>query len=73
MSKEHAAPLVPQAIGSISAAAAPACSAIWQRAIAIVLAGSALAAICARVSIPLYFTPVPLSLTPFAVCSSACC
>jgi len=34
---------------------------------AIVLAGSALAAICARVSIPLYFTPVPLSLAPFAV------
>jgi len=68
MSKEHAAPLVPQAIGSdLLAAAAPARSAIWLRAIAIVLAGSALAAICARVSIPLYFTPVPLSLAPFAV------
>jgi biotin transport system substrate-specific component len=33
----------------------------------IVLAGSALAALCAHVSIPLYFTPVPLALAPFAV------
>ncbi len=31
------------------------------------LAGSALAALCAHVSIPLYFTPVPLTLAPFAV------
>jgi len=33
----------------------------------IVLAGSYLAAICAHISLPLGFTPVPLSLQPFAV------
>jgi biotin transport system substrate-specific component len=32
-----------------------------------VLAGSAFAAVCAHVSLPLFFTPVPLSLAPFAV------
>src|SRR5579863_5713761 len=33
----------------------------------IVLGGSVLVALCAHVSVPLYFTPVPLSLAPFAV------
>jgi biotin transport system substrate-specific component len=33
----------------------------------IVLAGSALVALCAHVSIPLWFTPVPVTLQPFAV------
>jgi biotin transport system substrate-specific component len=33
----------------------------------IVLAGTLFVAICARVSIPLGFTPVPLSMQPFAV------
>lgn len=33
----------------------------------IVVAGSVLVALCAHVTIPLYFTPVPLSLAPFAV------
>jgi biotin transport system substrate-specific component len=37
------------------------------RGAAIVLAGSAFAAVCAHVSLPLFFTPVPLSLAPFAV------
>jgi biotin transport system substrate-specific component len=32
-----------------------------------VLAGSAFAALCAHVSLPLFFTPVPLSLAPLAV------
>jgi biotin transport system substrate-specific component len=31
------------------------------------LAGSALVAVCAHVSIPLWFTPVPVTLQPFAV------
>jgi biotin transport system substrate-specific component len=39
----------------------------WVRNIGIVLAGSALVAICAHISLPLYFTPVPLSLQTFAV------
>jgi biotin transport system substrate-specific component len=42
----------------------------WLRAsrtVGIVLAGSALAGVCARLALPLHFTPVPLSLAPFAV------
>lgn len=37
------------------------------RPVGIVLGGTILAALCAHVSIPLLFTPVPLSLQPFAV------
>jgi biotin transport system substrate-specific component len=37
------------------------------RGVGIVLAGSVLIAICAHVSIPLWFTPVPVTLQPFAV------
>jgi biotin transport system substrate-specific component len=37
------------------------------RPVAVPLAASALVALCAHVSIPLLFTPVPLSLAPFAV------
>jgi biotin transport system substrate-specific component len=33
----------------------------------IVLAGSALVAVCAHIALPLYFTPVPLTLQTFAV------
>lgn len=41
--------------------------AVWLRNTSIVLAGSALAAVCAHIALPLYFTPVPLTLAPFAV------
>jgi biotin transport system substrate-specific component len=37
------------------------------RGIGIVLCGSAFVALCARVALPLFFTPVPLSLVTFAV------
>lgn len=37
------------------------------RTAGIFLAGTLFAAVCAHVSIPLWFTPVPLSLQPFAV------
>ena len=37
------------------------------RAGGVVLAGSTVVAICAHVSIPLWFTPVPVTLQPFAV------
>ncbi len=37
------------------------------RSAGVVLAGSALIAVCAHVSIPLWFTPVPVTLQPFAV------
>jgi biotin transport system substrate-specific component len=39
----------------------------WPRAAGSVLLGSAFVAACAHVSLPLYFTPVPLTLQPFAV------
>lgn len=42
-------------------------TASWLRTGGIVLAGSALVAVCAHLALPLYFTPVPLSLAPFAV------
>jgi biotin transport system substrate-specific component len=37
------------------------------RGAGLVLAGSALVAVCAHVAIPLWFTPVPITLQPFAV------
>jgi biotin transport system substrate-specific component len=54
--------------GLVGAAAAG--QSAWLRAsrtVGIVLAGSALAAVCAHAALPLFFTPVPLSLAPFAV------
>lgn len=39
----------------------------WLRRAGIVVGGSVLLALCAHVSVPLWFTPVPLSLQPFAV------
>ncbi|MGO9338521.1 MAG: biotin transporter BioY [Terracidiphilus sp.] len=39
----------------------------WLLPAGIVAAGSTLVAVCAHVAVPLYFTPVPLSLAPFAV------
>ena len=45
--------------------AAPA--AAWLRAAGIILAASAFVAVCAHIALPLYFTPVPLTLQPFAV------
>ena len=39
----------------------------WLRAVVIVLAASAFVAACAQIALPLYFTPVPLTLQPFAV------
>ncbi len=50
------------------AATAPASAAQrWLRSAGIVLAGSVFVAACAHISIPLFFTPVPLSMQPFAV------
>lgn len=56
MSKELSLPL------AVSARPIP-----WLRATGIVFLGSAFTAVCAHVSVPLFFTPVPLSLAPFAV------
>ncbi len=59
MNTENSAQLIPAASTS---AVAP-----WLRQIALVLAGSAFVAACAHISLPLYFTPVPLTVQPFAV------
>jgi biotin transport system substrate-specific component len=40
---------------------------VWLKSVGVGLAGSALVAACAHITLPLYFTPVPLSLAPFAV------
>jgi biotin transport system substrate-specific component len=39
----------------------------WLRATGVALASSALVALCAHIAVPLYFTPVPLSMATFAV------
>lgn len=51
----------------LQASGMPARTASWLRPVGIVLAGSAFAAACAHVALPLAFTPVPLTLQPFAV------
>jgi biotin transport system substrate-specific component len=60
VSKELSAPL-----NSIALAGAR--TPAWLRNTGIVLAGSAFMVACAHISIPLYFTPVPLTVQPFAV------
>ena len=52
---------------TVSANAAGISAAEGLRPAGIVLAGSLLVALCARVALPLPFTPVPLTLQPFAV------
>ena len=39
----------------------------WLRTAGIVVLGSAFVAVCAHIALPLYFTPVPLTLQPFAI------
>lgn len=51
----------------IASEAANAAVASGLRSAGVVLAGSALVAVCSHISIPLWFTPVPLTLQPFAV------
>lgn len=40
---------------------------VWLRRAGIVIGGSALVAICSHIAVPLFYTPVPLTLQPFAV------
>jgi len=51
----------------VSSAADPARSLAWLRVTGVVLVASAFVALCAHVALPLDFTPVPLTLQPFAV------
>ena len=60
MSKELPLPLTPAAFPAMRAGSG-------LRSIATILAGSALVAACAHMALPLFFTPVPLSMAPFAV------
>ena len=60
MSKELSVPLTTTSVS----AAKPA---TWMRTTGIVLVGSLFIAVCAHIALPLYFTPVPLTLQPFAV------
>lgn len=39
----------------------------WLRSAGIILAGSAFVGVCSHIALPLWFTPVPLTLQPFAV------
>jgi biotin transport system substrate-specific component len=70
VSKELSADLRPLSLGTKLSGVPSTRQPAWLRAIGnvgIILAGSALAGVCAHVALPLYFTPVPLSLAPFAV------
>jgi biotin transport system substrate-specific component len=60
LSKQLSVPIISEAFPDAKASA-------WPRAMGIVLVGSAFVAVCAHISLPLYFTPVPLSVAPFAV------
>jgi len=62
VNKALSATLAPGA-GRAKAPAPP----LYLRAAAVVLGGSALAALCAHIAVPLFFTPVPLTVQPFAV------
>jgi biotin transport system substrate-specific component len=59
VTKEISVPLSPAAAQDVTGR--------WLRSAGIVLAGSAFVAVCAHISLPLFFTPVPLTLQPFAV------
>jgi biotin transport system substrate-specific component len=67
VSKELSAQLKPLRHATAFKAAAATGSSAWLRACGIAVLGSALVAACAHVALPLYFTPVPLSMAPFAV------
>jgi biotin transport system substrate-specific component len=58
LSNELSAPITTGAAGR---------SAAWVRSVGIVVASSLFLAICSHIALPLYFTPVPLTLQTFAV------
>jgi len=64
VSKPISATFVP---GSTLGTAFQTRTSLWLRSAGLVLAASALVGVCAHLALPLYFTPVPLSLAPFAV------
>jgi len=67
VSKEFSVPLPRTTVTSFAPSRTSARTPAWLRSTSIVLAGSALVAVCAHLAVPLFFTPVPLSMAPFAV------
>lgn len=69
MQREISSPLVPSAGRSLASPWMRAGGRLQAglRAAGTIVAGSLLLAVCAHVSVPLWFTPVPLSLQPFGV------
>jgi biotin transport system substrate-specific component len=63
VNKDVANPLHPAALAAEPSSSTSA----GLRFAGIILAGSAFVAVCAHIALPLYFTPVPLSMAPFAV------
>jgi biotin transport system substrate-specific component len=59
VNKEFSAPIASRAT---STSVAP-----WLRTAAVILGGNVLLALCAHLALPLWFTPVPLTVQPFAV------
>jgi biotin transport system substrate-specific component len=59
MQKEVYSPMAPSASWTVAPS--------WSQSSGVVIAGSLLLALCAHVSVPLWFTPVPLSLQPFGI------
>src|SRR4051794_29963255 len=62
MNSETRLPVASAAVSSVSSRPLA-----WLRITGIVLLASAFVALCSHVALPLYFTPVPLTLQPFAV------
>jgi biotin transport system substrate-specific component len=65
VNKTLSAQLAPSA--ALEAAPATPDVSAWLRSTGIALSASALVAVCAHIALPLYFTPVPLTMGPFAV------
>jgi biotin transport system substrate-specific component len=55
--------MISPVVGSERWTSAPA----WLRTVGVVLGGTAFLALCAHIALPLWFTPVPLTLQPFGV------
>jgi len=67
VSKENSTRLERMSPATVQFTAPATPASLWMRTGGVILAGSALVAVCAHLALPLYFTPVPLSLAPFAV------
>lgn len=67
MNKFSVSPQASTASTALAPTLAPARSTAFLRATLTVFLGSVFVAICSHIAIPLWFTPVPLTLQPFAV------